>query len=174
MLQHSPAIVEERHTAGAGCAIDEQLTAQPYRRRDRTNLFRLLSGLPTLYPDAREWLDQRLEDSLTGRASCVVVVDRTAHPVAVMIQTPKGRLRTKLSTIFVHPYFRGRGVGSFLLDQAICGWVKTDVSRVDLTVDVGTSAKLLPLLVQRGFAQVAIERERYGANRNEMVLSWVR
>lgn len=142
-----------------------------FTRYDRASVFSLLSFLPTLYPKGSSWLDSRLDDVLTGRARCTLAV--TPWEVAgVTIETPKGAKRLKLSTIYVNPRFRGLGVGASLLRHCKAKWEQEGLSGVHVTADTRRLDALLPLLTSHSFSVTAIDKERYGPNRDEMIFNW--
>jgi GNAT superfamily N-acetyltransferase len=142
-----------------------------FTRYDRVSVFNLLSFLPTLYPKGYSWLDSRLDDVLAGRARCTLAV--TPWDVAgVTIETPKGAKRLKLSTIYVNPRFRGLGVGASLLRHCKAKWEQEELSGVHVTADTRRLDALLPLLTNHGFSVTAMDKERYGPNRDEMIFNW--
>ncbi|MBI2987639.1 MAG: GNAT family N-acetyltransferase [Deltaproteobacteria bacterium] len=145
---------------------------RPYRPSDRPTVFRLLSVLPSLYPGGTSWLDHRLDDVLGGKARCTVAVTDGA-PVGITIETPKEPHKLKLSTIYVCPSFRGLGIGTRLLRQCGENWLKGDIEQVSVTADVRRTGTVLPLFMSFGFRPIAIERGRYGPDRDEMVFTWL-
>lgn len=143
----------------------------PFTERDRCSVTELLTLLPHLYPNGYFWLTRRLDDALSGRARCTLAKSRYGI-VGVTIETPKGRNRTKLSTIYVRPSFRGLGVGTRLLEACLDRWVRSEVRSAYVTVEEGRSILLRPLLTGFGFRFQALERNRYGTDRNEVVFDW--
>ncbi len=144
---------------------------RPFQPGDRRTVFQLLSILPSLYPNGSSWLKRRLDDVLAGKARCTVAVSQWGI-VGTTIETPKGLHRIKLSTIFVHPYFRGLNIGTRLLDRCRADWLRGDIDRVYVTSDLRRVGVLLPVLTRFGFRTEAIELGRYGSERDEIILSW--
>ena len=129
----------------------------------------LLKNLPRDYPGAETWLSGRLDDALSGRAECLVVL-HSREIAGVAILTPKP-LALKLSTIYVSERFRGLGLGSILMDRAIGAAASSGFDETYVTVAEHTVPLLRPLLDSRGFTCIAVERHRYGRNRHEAVFS---
>ena len=144
---------------------------RPYERKDWTSVSNLLSVLPSLYPNGAAWLDHRLDDVLWGKARCTLAISK-GMPIGATIETPKGRGRIKLSTIFVHPSLRKFGVGTSLMRNCYENWVKENVSQVHLTVDFTIAPTLTPLLMNFGFVADTVLYDRYGIDRHELILSW--
>ena len=150
-----------------------EFSLQPYRRSDRARVFQLLLALPSLYPGASDWLDRRLEDTLSRKAICRLAFDKQ-QPVGISIETPKAKRRTKLSTLYVAPRYRGLGVATGLMAAMQWRWHLDDIERADLTVDTCRAHQFLPLLERFGFKPMTIERDRYGEGRDELIVSWIR
>lgn len=176
MSQVSPPEVESsRPDAGlsprATLAAGAQVSFRPFRPSDRAPVIRLLSILPRLYPGGRAWLERRLDDVLAGRARCTVALGPWGV-VGTTIETPKGARRLKLSTIYVHPRFRGLSVGTGLLERCRADWLREGRSVVHVTADARRAPLLLPLFTQFDFKAEALEAARYGPGRDETVFSW--
>jgi GNAT superfamily N-acetyltransferase len=147
------------------------ITFRPYSSADRNLTFRLLSFLPSLYPRGNEWLDHRLYQVLEGKARCTLALF-DSRLIGVTIETPKTPSRLKLSTIYVAPRFRKLGVGATLLERCKENWLRKDLGHVHVTADLGRTGMLFPLLTRVGFNFTALEVDRYGAGRHEVVFSW--
>ncbi|HJQ37446.1 MAG TPA: GNAT family N-acetyltransferase [Thermoanaerobaculia bacterium] len=131
----------------------------------------LLSFVPELYPGGDRWLSQRLDDCAERRASCLLATFGSSI-VGTAIDTPKGAKRRKLSTFFVAPTARGRGIGSRILDTLIAAWSRADIESAYVTVADSRDHLLRPLLVSRAFSVVALEHHRYGDERHELIYEW--
>jgi GNAT superfamily N-acetyltransferase len=147
------------------------LTIRPYISSDQSAIFRLLSVLPSLYPGGYNWLERRLGDVGLGKARCSLAITHWG-PVGVTIETPKQDSRLKLSTFFVHPAFRGLNIGTHLLQQCYERWIRDELDQVHITADLKIAGTLSPLLARYGFRVKAIDLERYGPQRDEIILSW--
>lgn len=145
---------------------------RPYLEKDRVSVFRLLSILPALYPGGSEWLERRLSDALSQRARCTLAMSNWGQPIGITIETPKERHRLKLSTIYVHPSFRGFGVGKTLLSNCHSRWRSGGLHEVYVTADLRISGDLLAIIGRFGFALKAVIPARYGADRDEAVFDW--
>ena len=108
---------------------------KPFEAGDRPTVFALLSDIPLLYPQGGEWLHRRLLDVASGKARCTLAMSRW-NPVGATIESPKDRRRLKLSTVYVHPSFRQRGVGSRLIAAASRQWQRDELDEVCLTADI--------------------------------------
>ena len=140
-----------------------------YRSVDRDEVVRLLSGLPLLYAGAHEWLDRRLNDVVCRTASCTLA--RVGNQLAgIAIVTPKAGARVKLSTLFVAPEFRRRGLGDRLVRRCWNRWVLDGVCAAHVTVRIGREDALHSLLAPFGFSFVTRAANRYGVDQHEFVL----
>ncbi|MEY4508184.1 MAG: hypothetical protein RLZZ450_306 [Pseudomonadota bacterium] len=141
-----------------------------YRDADSKQVLDLLAGLPSLYPGADTWLLRRLSQVSRGQAHCDVARLATGGIVGVTIDTPKTAYRWKLSTIYVLPIWRARGVGSALVDACAARWAARDVRENVVTVRLGRERELLRLLAPYGFSQIDVQSDRYGPGRTEVIL----
>lgn len=144
---------------------------RPYRREDHFGVVAMLSTLPLLYPGGDRWLLGRLRDVEAGHAAATVACD-SANPVGIVIETPKGVGKVKLSTLWVDPGHRRHGLATLLLEGRMAAWEATAVAEVYCTVAVGHGATALARLIANGFVVVGIEPKRYGPDRDEMILTW--
>ena len=144
---------------------------RPYRATDRISLTQLLSFLPDLYPGGFAWLDRRLYQVLCGKARCTVAL-KDGGIVGVTIETPKSGNSIKLSTIFVDPSVRRRGVGQLLIDGCHNQWKRDSVSGCYVTADHRIADHLGKLLTQFSFEKTGLVRNRYGKGRHEAIFSW--
>lgn len=145
---------------------------RPFSRADKPSIIRLLSILPKLYPGGANWLDQRLDDVIYRKARCQLAVTKWGQPIGVTIETPKEAYRLKLSTIYVHPSFRGLGVGTALLSNCHANWLREELRRVYVTVDLNISDTLYTNIGKFGFRLKAFVPDRYGNGRNEVIFDW--
>lgn len=157
--------------ACSNVTLEKSVTIRPYHESDRADVFSLLADLPLFYPDALSWLDQRLRDVLAGRARCTLALFRSSV-VGITIETPKQPRRLKLSTFFVHPNCRRRGIGSCLLATCQQRWVRDQLEHVYITVPAAATADMLPLLERFGFQVTSVERNLYGPGLDEVILYW--
>ncbi len=147
----------------------EPITLAPYGKEDRHAAFGLLHELPILYPGGDQWLEARLQDVLAGRAECTMAkVGNRA--VGILIGTPKGKRRIKLSTIYVHPRYRRQHVATSLLDMYWARWMQQEINQVTVTVRHNRLDSLARTLAPYGFDVVRIEKNRYGESRDEAIL----
>jgi ribosomal protein S18 acetylase RimI-like enzyme len=147
---------------------------RPIASEDVGPLMRSLGPLvDSLYPNGARLLLRRLEDALEGYAVAHVVVPaRTGLPIALAAEAFKGHGARKLSTFWVSPSWRRRGVGSLLISNRVRSWVMRDIACVHVTVRESRSSELLSLLAPWGFRKEALEFHRYGTTQNELVLHW--
>jgi ribosomal protein S18 acetylase RimI-like enzyme len=189
------AAVLERPTARNSCAADELVMQSGgvapelgprhatgsaensslvrwFKPPDRSQVVRLLSVLPTLYPGGSDWLQQRLDDSLLGRAACIVVKDAKDQSLsAVAIMTPKASGSVKLSTFYVAPERRHRGIGRLLLSVLLSSWRPQPQDEIYVTVAHHVEPAFRRLIEPAGFNKIAFEEDRYGKGRHEAVWS---
>jgi hypothetical protein len=125
----------------------------------------------SLYPLGRAKLTDRCLDAISGRASGTVVL-QDGHVHAFSMESPKGAGRVKLSTLWVHPHVRERGICRALIAHLCQGWLRLGIVNVYLTVRQGIHEPMLRALSDFGFKLEVVVPDRYGAGRNEVVLSW--
>jgi N-acetylglutamate synthase-like GNAT family acetyltransferase len=147
------------------------ISLRPYRSTDLTSVFRLLRILPALYPGGDAWLDQRLADTVEGRARCTLA-EVSGALAGVTIETPKGRHVAKLSTIWVDPSLRDAGVGTRLMQAASERWWRNDMYEVYVTAALTRAPVVYALIGKFGFEPVTIEWDRYGPFRHEAIFRW--
>jgi|HubBroStandDraft_6_1064221.scaffolds.fasta_scaffold04031_2 hypothetical protein len=68
--------------------LSSQIAIRRYRRADDGTAVRMLSFLPTLYPNGMLWLQKRLDDVVDGKAQCRLASFLSA-PAGIAIETPK-------------------------------------------------------------------------------------
>jgi len=131
-------------------------------------------GLSRNYPGAAAWLDHRLQEVINGgsRAPQCWIAGDDASPAGVLILTPK-KLALKLSTLYVAEQFRGRGLGTQLMDRAIDSSRSLGFDEIYVTVAEHSVSLLRPLLYSKGFICSAIEQNRYGLGRHEAIFTKV-
>jgi ribosomal protein S18 acetylase RimI-like enzyme len=141
----------------------------PYNASYHRAAFDLLRELPSLYPGGAQWLETRLQDVLSGKAECTVAkaADRA---VGILIGTPKGKRRIKLSTLYVHPHYRRQHVATKLLDLSWARWMQQGIDQVNVTVRHTRLDSLARTLTPYGFEVVRIEKNRYGEGEDEAIL----
>jgi GNAT superfamily N-acetyltransferase len=144
---------------------------RPYSRIEKPSVFRLLSFLPEVYPSGHVWLDNRLDEISKGVGTCLVISTRCGIG-GIAIQTPKGSRRVKLSTFYLHPSLRGRGLGTQLLLECISGWKRSNVSESIVTVSSERLEMLSPLFYQHGFSEISRVKEKYRIGTDEVILRW--
>ena len=145
---------------------------RPYTWADATVVARdLLPVIRDSYPKADRWLAGRLDEVLAGRARCNLA--RDLHGVrGLTIETPKGRGRLKLSTIWVAERMRRQGLGQLLLAECEMRWLRDDLEEVWLTASSAACDSIAPLLIPRGFELTTVEEERYREGWAEAVFHW--
>jgi ribosomal protein S18 acetylase RimI-like enzyme len=149
------------------------LAVVPFRRSHRGRLLDvLLPVISTMYPGASSWLGRRLDDILDRRASCIVALDH-ANVVAAAIVTPKAKGVEKLSTLWVAPSARRRGLGSFLTHCVTTRWRDGGIERGYVTASLEVAPALYAVLAGHGFCKSAVVPNRYGEGRHEVVYEWV-
>lgn len=85
-----------------------------FEQEDLQNVASLLSGLKNYYPGFEKWLVRKTSEPKTF---CYIAeVDRTI--VGVVISAPENNKTYKISTLFVHPDFRNKKVGTTLVKLA--------------------------------------------------------
>lgn len=162
----------ERHAETMHNSYSNRLFLEPLAREHLPAVLRSVGPVVDgLYPQGRRLFEARLGDVVEGRARCTVAVKR-GSVVAVAVESPKGARRLKLSTLWVHPLYRRRGVGTALLGGVVADWLERDLERVHLTVCLNEYDGILGLLHNFGFHHLTVERNRYGDGRDEAVLIW--
>jgi GNAT superfamily N-acetyltransferase len=142
------------------------------RLQDRAVVYRdLLPVIASAYPHADLWLERRLNDVLDAKADCFIARDARGLR-AIVIQTPKGSGRLKLSTIWVAERARGRGLGARLLDRCHKVWHQHAIDEVWVTASPAAVQSVERVLIPRGFVVSAYDRGRYTPGHIETVLCW--
>ncbi|KRC51875.1 hypothetical protein ASE16_02050 [Leifsonia sp. Root227] len=104
----------------------------------------------------------------TGRAVARIArVDGELAGVSLGVMKPSGRF--KISTLFVAPNARKRGVGSQLLIEMLDAGQNYGAVETYITGATTVRAHLVPLLCRAGFRLIATEPNRYGEGRDEDV-----
>jgi len=129
----------------------------------------LLDFLPVLYPGGSEWLNKRLNQVEEGCADGRIVRATNGDLAGVVLGVLKPTGRYKISTLFVSPAHRRRGIGAALLDAALAKALDHGAHETYITGAASVRANLEPLLQSRAFRCVAVEQDRYGAGRDECV-----
>lgn len=133
---------------------------------------RLAPILANAYPGGAAWLENRLLDVGSGDARArVVIADGALGGIA--IETPKVDGQMKLSTVWLAPELRNKGMGSELLGACIADWRAEGISRAWITSCATTLPAIEALVAQHGFTFTAREVDRYGAGRDEWVFHWL-
>jgi GNAT superfamily N-acetyltransferase len=120
----------------------------------------LLWFLPSVYPGGDSWLANRLADVIAGKAYCSIggVGGRLG---GVLIETPKGRRHSKISTFYVHPCLRRLGIGSHLLRLHNGRWRSDGIDTVHITVSAECLNPLGAQLAHAGFRGIDQVPGRY-------------
>jgi len=130
-----------------------------------------LSPVLRAYPGGNAWLARRLDEVLAGEAGCNLSRDSWGLR-AITIETPKGHGQLKLSTFWVAPRVRGRGLGTALLHRSRRRWLRDELEKVWVTVCPDGYQDLSAMLPRHGFLETATEMDRYGENRPEAIFIW--
>lgn len=125
-----------------------------------------------LYPQGASKLLHRLESALNGYATAHVVAAPNTRPVALAAETAKESRNVKLSTFWVHPSMRQKGIGGLLLDNRIKEWTLSERDGAVVTVRECRASDLERLFIPRGFSRIATEIDKYGEGQNEVILKW--
>lgn len=144
---------------------------RPYMPSDKPTLFRLLHVVDIRYPGGLSWLNRRLDDVRDGGARCTVAISAGVI-VAAMIETPKGQGHVKLSTVWVDPLFRRRGIGTLLFERAIRRWCREGVESAWFTVGLRYCDDLVRVVRPFGFELMGLDAYRYWDDDCELVLGW--
>ena len=145
---------------------------QTWRGGDRKSIRRLLCFLPSLYPDADEWLDRRLDDIEGGHGRCLTIWANRALR-GIMIETEKGPAARKISTFYLHASIRRSGIATRLLETRVEEWHSTGIRMVYITMPTNSLHLFDTLLTSHGFARGQASPDRYGEGRDEITYSAV-
>jgi GNAT superfamily N-acetyltransferase len=157
---------------GCSAAASGRDLIRPYHAVDRpVVLADLLPVLRQSYSCSTMWLPRRLDDVLAYSARCHLARDLRGLR-AIAIETPKGRGRLKLSTIWVADRAREKGLGSELLAASRARWLCEDLQQVWVTVSPAARGSMSKLLLANGFTQTAVDTDRYGSDRPETIFTW--
>lgn len=106
-----------------------------------------LSYLETIYPGFRHWFDRKVQPGLLAGTRYLDVIEYEDKLAGIVIAKNDGGER-KLCTVWVHPDFRGLGIGIRLI-KAACLWLGTD--RPLVSVSEANHAPVDKLLKKLGF-----------------------
>lgn len=148
----------------------ESTRSRDLQRRDVDQVEELLAVLPRLYPGGDVWLRRRLGDALIGRARCTVV-ESGGELAGVAIETPKADGRLKLSTFLIADEYRNCGIGGAFIRTLHDRWAREGIEQVHVTVAEQNHHQVKRVFEPVGFLTVAHEIDRYGAGRNEFVMT---
>jgi ribosomal protein S18 acetylase RimI-like enzyme len=161
-------------TACQGRVARGALRLRPYEPADAGRVVQLVADvLERLYPTGGEWLERKQRSFEREGARCTLA-EVGSTLLGLTIESVKGLGRCKLSTIWVNEPARGRGIGTALLDSCLVGWRRELLNEAYVTVSLQVVGVVALLLVPKGFQLRALERDRYGAGRDEVVLAWSR
>ncbi|WP_141208603.1 hypothetical protein [Streptomyces griseorubiginosus] len=130
----------------------------------------LLRDLPNLYPHGDKWLDRTFGEIPQGKAR-LTVVELGTDIVAVSIEKPKDHGRMKLSTLYVRSDVRNMRVGTSFFRWLDARWRSENRKEVYMTVASEGAYELERLVKVFGFTCVAVQEDRYGLGRDEVVFS---
>lgn len=153
-------------TASCGCN-----RVRPMISSDRGAIARDLLPVLVTYPGAEQWLSRRLDEVLAGDARCHLSRDWLGLR-GIAIETPKAPGQLKLSTIWVAPRARGRGLGAALLMDCRQRWLRDELDKAWVTVSPVAYSALATVLPRHGFLYTASDPDRYGADRPESIFTW--
>lgn len=146
------------------------LHIRAYAEADEPHVRDLLGGLPDLYPHGDKWLDRTFGEIRQGKAR-LTVGEIGNDIVAVSIEKPKSRGRMKLSTLCIHPDFRNMRVGFSFFSDLDIRWRREGWREVYMTVASQGAYEVERLVKAFGFACIAVQEDRYGPGRDELVIS---
>lgn len=149
---------------------DQEFRLRPFFRDDRENVLSFLNIVPRLYPNGRQWLENRLTEVDEGKASCTLAL-RQREIVGAIIDVSKGRRLRKVSTFFVRPKFSRLGVGSTLYNARLQRWLDMGIDRIHITSAGNRVPFIRPFLIGKEFREIAVLPGRYCPDRSEHVYS---
>lgn len=139
-----------------------------YVKNDYKQVKDLLISLSSIYPDSEDWLEKKIKDVIKNKARCTVCeIDKSL--IGLTIETPKKRKVIKLSTIFVHPSYRRKKIGSALLEFLRQKWFFEKIERVYGTADLRFYSSIYPFLSRFGFKVIDVIYERYTPGNKEFI-----
>lgn len=106
-----------------------------------------LSYLETIYPGFRHWFDSKVQPGIDAGTRYLDVIEHDEKLAGIVIAKNEDEEK-KLCTVWVHPDFRGRGIGIRLI-RAACLWLGTD--RPLASVSEANHAPVDKLLKKLGF-----------------------
>lgn len=138
-----------------------------YVQADRGEVMRLLTPvLRELYPAGEVWLARRLDDVAESQADCILAT-HDGKVVGVAIITPKKTGRVKLSTLYVTPTARGKGIGRQILKETLARLRSQGADEIYITAAHSVEDLIRPLLEAQGFIKLDRVPNRYGPGRHE-------
>jgi hypothetical protein len=130
--------------------LDEQVYARPFTPSDSIALYRLTQQFPLNYPNHFNWLDKKIDEVLSGRATCHVIC-RGADIVGMAIETPKGKRNQKLNLFYFGRKLGLKQIGKLLFNHLAARWEFKKIDMVYGTVPMQTAAEKLDGATHRYF-----------------------
>lgn len=135
-----------------------------YRATDLDEVKTVLSPLQNYYPGFYSWLENKLVKP--GVTAYIAEADDTI--VGVVIGAPENRRTYKICTLFVHPDYRNRKIGSEFIHLMLQAATTMHAYEVFVTSDYSLLPTLGKFLGEHGFDPLSAENNKYYAGQTEV------
>ena len=117
----------------------------------------LTQSINATYPDYTHWFKEKFLSGLDKKERMYIIAQNEKDKLLGCLLIKKTDTEKKISTLFVKPEHRGKGIGKKLLAQAI----KELGKHPSLTVSSRNISQLYPLLKSFGFHLSAVKKGVY-------------
>ena len=150
-------------------AIESQaFTARFFEHTDSSAVIETLDFLPVLYPSGVSWLRKTLREISIGDANCVVIT-HNEELIAIAVGKPKSSMRYKVSTLYVKPEYRSRGLGDLLMRHMHSCASNSGARTIYITAAHTVAPLVERVAISNAMTCVVTQLNRYGQGRHETV-----
>lgn len=100
--------------------VIDEISIQVSQRRTLLNEVKeCLSDAARYYPNFDKWFDKIINETYCGLRTVITAQPNTSDDIVGLVILKHGAHEEKICSIWVHPYFRYRGIGSTLLNKSM-------------------------------------------------------
>jgi ribosomal protein S18 acetylase RimI-like enzyme len=129
----------------------------------------ILTSIAAHYPDFLLWLDRKKDEIQRQHATATGAYTNEGEIIGVIIESYKNQERSKISTIYVKPHFRGVGIGSYLVASHLSRSIAAGRTVFYTTFDSSLDREMGGFMKRMGFLPTASHCDRYSTGAIERV-----